>query len=251
MKNKKLLALNIGLGLVVILGGVELKQQIDEADDRYRILNPSWPPKEAPGFQVPQAPSKVRQADHMPMPIVERLLFSKDRNPVVEVEPPPPPEAVQRPPLPLLVGVMELGGGPVALMAPDAQTPAGPVEVGEKIGEFVFVATAGDNITLDWNGEKIEAHHSELRGGGENPKAQTRRRGPGAGPKSAPVRTSARPKTKKPSGLGGKYNIGQEIRPGVYAADPKDTSPAGTTNKGLTKRVRQTPFGRTSWWEKR
>ena len=249
MKNKKLLALNLALGLLVVLGGVELKGRIDNARDRYRILNPSQPPKELPSFAGPKAPSKVRPGDHMS--IVERLLFSEDRNPVVEVAPPPEPAPVLRPALPLLVGVMELGEGTIALMAPDVDAPATPVEVGEKVGEYVFLGSAGDNITLEWKSEKIEAHHSELTGGGDgSPRARRRARRASRGRDPFETLAASAPKKKKPQGLGGKYNIGQEIRSGVYNGDPKDDSPAGTVYKGLVKTVRNTPFGRKSWWEK-
>ena len=246
MKNKKLLALNVALGLLVILGGVELKGRIDEANDRYRILNPSQPPKELASFGSPQTQPKVRPADHMS--IVQRLLFSADRNPDVEVEPPPVPAPVVRPAFPLLVGVMELGEGAIALMAPDVQTPAGPVEVGEKVGEYVFLGSAGDVIRLEWNGEKIEAHHAELTGGGDGSPRGRRRRANAGRREARPAPAPQKP--KKPEGLGGKYNIGQQIRPGVYNGDPKDDSPAGTQFKDLVKKVQNTPFGRRTWWEK-
>jgi hypothetical protein len=56
--------------------------------------------------------------------------------------------------------------------------------------------------------------------------------------------------TPKQETLGGKYSIGREIRPGVYAADPGDGAPDGTTHQGFVKRVRKTPFGAQAWWEK-
>ena len=251
MKNKKLLALNVVLGLLVVWGAVELNHRIDQASDRYRILNPSQPPKEPPSFGSPQAQPKVRPAAHMS--IVQRLLFSEDRNPDVEVEPPPAPAPVVRPAFPRLAGVMELGEGPIALMSPDVETPASPVEVGEKVGEYIFLGSAGDVITLEWNGQKIEAHHAELKGGGGDStrgrRLSRRRRGGGSDPFGA-LANSAPAKPKKPEGLGGKYNIGNEIRPGVYNGDPKDDSPAGTAFQGLVKRVQNTPFGKKTWWEK-
>ena len=252
MKNKKLLALNVALSLLVVWGVVELNGRIGEASGRYGILNPSQPPREPPSFDSPQAPSKVRPGDHQS--IVQRLLFSPDRSPDVEVEPPPPPAPVVRPAFPLLVGVMELGEGPIALMAPDVETPATPVEVGERVGEYVFLGSAGDVITLEWKGEQLEAHHAEMKGGASDvPRGKRRaRRGRrrGGGDPFEALAASTPVKRKEPEGLGGKYSIGKEIRPGVYNGDPKDDSPAGTVFQGLVKQVQNTPFGRKTWWEK-
>ena len=53
------------------------------------------------------------------------MLFSRDRNPTVVLDPPPPPPPPpQMPPLPVAYGVMDLGSGPTAILAekPGAET---------------------------------------------------------------------------------------------------------------------------------
>jgi hypothetical protein len=55
--------------------------------------------------------------------IAQRMLFSKDRNPVVVVETVPPPPPPPMPPLPTLLGVMNLGEGPVAILSEKANAP--------------------------------------------------------------------------------------------------------------------------------
>ena len=49
-------------------------------------------------------------------------------------------------------------------MSPDLESRAGPVEVGETIGDFTFLGTEGEKVLLQWKDEKIAALPSELRG---------------------------------------------------------------------------------------
>lgn len=266
VKNKKLLALNILLAVLVVATASELYSRVAAANERYAILNPDGPAKDVPDYGGPTAARRVRAGDHMP--IVDRLLFSADRNPIIEVAEPvaPPPEP--RPPLPRLVGLMELGDGPVALMSPDIESRAGPVQVGEKIGDFTFLGTEGEKVLLQWKEEKIAALPSELRGSpGESSGG---RRGTakaavsGGGPRRGPSRSSLTPsqavaersKTvrknprKAPAGVGGDYNIGADMGGGRYRVTRGDNSPAGTRSRGFVKRSQQTPFGTKQWWEK-
>ena len=246
---RKLLILNLALVVLLAAGLVELRRQIHVARDRYSIFDETSAAAAAT-FPVPGAAGAVRPADHMP--IVERLLFSPDRNPIVEVEA-PVIEPVKRPELPMLVGLMDFGKGPIALMTAEGDAAAKPVSIGEKVGEYVFRAATAERITLEWQGQTFDLLHSELSNK------------PAAKAKAAPVRETRAPATRRPAGaataaadaspkqstaLGGRYNIGRQIREGSHAADPKDTSPAGTVYQGYVKRERRTPFGTQAWWEK-
>jgi hypothetical protein len=249
---KKLLILNLALGVLLIAGLLEFRHQVIAAWERYSILSETGGPVSPTAFPAPNELAGVRPADHLP--IVERLLFSPDRNPIVEVEAPAPAEAVKRPPLPVLVGVMDFGHGPIALMAPDGGTRPKPVALGERVGEYIFRAAGLEKITLEWQGQNIEVAQSELVARAtEQPRTNAIREsrgGPrptGAVPPKAGANTTEK---RESSSLGGKYNIGREIRPGVYAADPKDTAADGTVYQGHIKRTRRTPFGTTAWWEK-
>jgi hypothetical protein len=246
---RKLLILNLALVVLLAAGLVELRLQIRAAQDRYSIFDDPGAASAA-ALPTPGQAGVVRPADHMP--IVERLLFSPDRNPVVEVET-PAAEPVKRPELPLLVGLMDFGKGPIALMAAEGGDAAKPVSIGEKVGEYVFRAATAERITLEWQGQTFDVLHSELTG---RPAAKAR---------TGAVREARAPATRRPAGgaaaaanaaprestaLGGKHNIGRQIREGVHAADPKDTAPAGTVYQGYVKRERRTPFGTQAWWEK-
>jgi hypothetical protein len=248
---RKLLILNLALVALLVAGLVELRREIRVARDRYSIFDEASAAAAAT-FPTPGQAGAVRPADHMP--IVERLLFSADRNPIVEVQA-PVLEPVKRPELPLLVGLMDFGKGPIALMAAQGDAAAKPVSIGEKVGEYVFRAATAERITLEWQGQTFDVLHSELanRPAAKAKAAPVREaRGPAgrrpAGGAMASAAADASP--KQPAGLGGKYNIGRQIREGSHAADPKDTSPAGTVYQGYVKRERRTPFGTQAWWEK-
>ena len=96
MKNKKLLALNILLGVLVIAIAFGLYSRIEAANQRYAIVTPDGPAKQIPDHAAPGRQRRVRAGDHLP--IVERTLFSTDRNPIIEVVTPaePPPEPRQQ-----------------------------------------------------------------------------------------------------------------------------------------------------------
>ena len=157
------------------------------------------------------------------MAVVDRLLFSKDRNPIVTVEV-PVPEVADRPGLPHFIGLMDLGEGPIALMAPDLKATPKPVARGEKVGEFTFVEARGDSIIFQWQDETIEVSQAELKGSPAQA-AGTHRPGPRRSGAARPQPGStARLGPQREGQVGGQYNIGPELagRAGVYAADPKD-----------------------------
>lgn len=244
--NRKLLFVNVVLLGLLILGVAELIRRIRIADERYSMLE-TLPAKEAPAYPAPEAPRPVRPGEYMP--VVDRLLFSEDRNPIVEVEEPPKP-VVERPELPLLVGVMNLGEGPIAMMSATSGGAPRPVMVGEKVGEFTFLGASGDKVVLEWAGQKIEVGESELVGAaGSAPKAKPR----------APRTSSARASSKtnlagdKRKSISKEYYIGAPLsgQTGRRAADPTDGVADGTEANGWVRRVRQTPFGAQHWWEKK
>ena len=264
VKNKKLLALNVVLAVLVVAAAAGLYASIGAANERYSILTPQVPSKDVPDYPGPESVRRVRAGDYLP--IVNRMLFSSDRNPIIEVAGPPQASPESRPPLPRLAGIMELGEGPVALMSPDLDTPATPIEVGERVGAFTFLGTQGEKVLLQWRDEKIAAMPSELRGSsGDGGRRRAGSRSAGSGrtrrpsrarmtTSQAPARAESvqvrQPAGQQPGAIGGKYNIGASIGAGRYRADRNDDSPAGTRSQGFIKRSLVTPFGTRSWWEK-
>ena len=248
--SRKLLLINVVLLGLLILGVAELVRQTRGAQQRYALLD-QIPPKEAPAYPAPASPPRVRQRDYMP--VVDRLLFSQDRNSVVEVEV-PPVEIEQRPALPLLVGLMDLGDGPIAMMAASAKGTPRPVAAGEKVGDFTFVGAQGEILTLEWNGQRFEATEAELNGaaGGaeSNPKPRVQARAPARRPAA---KSSTRLDSDRSKSVSTNYYIGPPLsgQSGRRSADPTDGVEDGTESDGYTRRVRQTPFGAQHWWEKK
>jgi hypothetical protein len=241
---RKLTLLNLALLALLAAGGLEFNRRVEQANARYEILRRFDEPKQAPAFPSPEVRVRVRQADFLP--IVDRMLFYEDRNAIVEVEA-PEEKTVVRPDLPVLSGVMNLGEGPIVLMADTPKDYPRPVAVGEK-------------LKLAWQGEQFEVSQDSLAGElASNTSGGAARSGGASGGGSAARRAAAsrrrenRAETKSQPAetrkeIGGRYNIGTEIRPGVFRADPRDKAPAGTEFEGYRKVVNPTPFGNQSWW---
>ncbi len=247
--SRNLLLLNLALLVVVVAGTTELYRRTKDARQRYDIFERTGSGQGTHAFSRPAKPAAIRPSDYLA--VVDRLLFSKDRNPIVTVEV-PPPEVAARPDLPRFIGLMDLGDGPIALMASDPKATPKPVARGEKVGEFTFVEAKGDSITFQWQDETIEVSQAELKrslaqAAGTSPNSRR-----SAGVRAQPV-SGARLDPQRQGQVGGRYNIGPELagRPGVYAADPKDSSTHGTAHGGFVKTVKKTPFGTQSWWVKK
>ncbi|MBI1354891.1 MAG: hypothetical protein GC160_11135 [Acidobacteria bacterium] len=249
---RKLLLLNALLAGTLILGAAELYKRVLEADARFSRLEKYAGEAPAPDYPAAAAAAALRPAAYMP--IVDRLLFVKDRNPIVEVVV-AEPVVEQRPALPLYSGLVDFGDGPLALMAPSNASDPAWIGIGEKVGDFTFQGLAEDGrVKLAWKDQQIVVAQDELTGEGGQPepgqpkKANNRRTPPKPGQPATPP-PNANMTQPAPQTVGGQYNIGKELRPGVFAADPKDSTPDGTEFKGYVKRVRKTPFGSQSWWE--
>lgn len=86
--------------------------------------------------------------------LVSRNLFSADRNneqPVVKVEKKAPP------PLPYVIGTLDLGSGMVALMAEQKQATQGAfrrLKAGEEIGGYRVAEIAEHKVVVEFEGEK-------------------------------------------------------------------------------------------------
>ncbi len=256
MKNKLLLLNALLLG-VFVLGASELYRQWLEAEARYARLEEAERVVPLPDFPTPAERARIRPASYMPA--VERMLFTKDRNPVVEVVVEETPEVV-RPELPLLAGLADFGDGPRALMAAAANDTPQWLEAGEKVGDFIFEGLEGQKVKLSWQGEELTVAQDQLVGAMAPRETRTsktsRPRLPAGGGAPAQAQQPANLAENAPKPVGGEYNIGKELRPGVYAVDSSDKSPHGTSFKHsdgstYTKTVRRTPFGSQSWWEKK
>ena len=165
--------------------------------------------------------------------IVQKDLFTADRNPtvVVEVVAPKP-----MPALPLFYGLMNLpGDSPMAIMTAKSGDPERGVRFGDKVGEFTLVAASRDEVVLEWEGQTIKKRPSELVAKGAGPNA----------PASDSVRPAAAPPPARAETGPGSKDMGK----GWKSCQPGDTSPNGTQRDGMVKVLRALPVGTTCHWE--
>jgi hypothetical protein len=231
---KKLHLLELVLVVLNVLVIVRVRDKWLEARKREQVVLgqrlKQVPP--APYTPLPEV-QPVSAADYAP--VVQKDLFSADRNPtvVVEVAAPKP-----MPPLPLFYGLLSLpGSGPLVIMSEKSGEPEKGVRFGEKVGEFTLVAANADEVVLEWEGQQIRKKPSELEA--KEPERASAAAGPTPRPAAAqqPVRNETGPGTKD---LGNK---------GWKACQPGDTSPAGTVRDGMIKVMRALPIGVNCHWE--
>ena len=250
---RKLLIINVALLAIVLFGLAELMNSIAEADSRHEVLLGGSGEQKSPVFPASAETSRLRPADFRP--IVDRLLFSPDRNPVIEVEEPTQEQRnTARPAYPLLVGVMDFGDGPIAMLSETARGTPRPVAVGEQGGEFTFLAATEDGIVLEWSGRKFEVAEEELvgtTGKRVQPRTKTGIRRSTSATRSTSAMRSVNLSPQKKKSVSKKHYIGAPLsgQTGRRTADPNDGVPDGTTTDGWVRRVRKTPFGSQHWWE--
>jgi hypothetical protein len=187
--------------------------------------------------------------------IVQNNLFSSDRNNVqpqpVELKPPPPD--------PLLLGSMNVGSGPLALMVDGAAqpgTPAHAVLVGETIGGYKLVKIGDSFAMVEWEGQQKRI---EL----QSAPRQDNRLAPAAGvaPRAVQQQTTAAPvKNVGPGssqavlpdkGVNSTGSATTRTSFDMFGPGVQDNYPAGTNLNGWVKVEKPWPFGgKQVWWEK-
>jgi hypothetical protein len=229
---RKLLLLNLVLVLLTAAAGWQLRREWMAARAREeavlkRQVKPAPAPPVAP---IPPAPP-VMPAGYAE--IAQKMLFVRDRNPnvIVEAAPEAPPKPM--PPEPVLRGVMNLGDGPIAIMAEKAGAQHREYRKGETIGEFKVAAIGAQQVMLEWEGKMVTVTVEQIAPA-EQAQAAVERT-PGAAPPPAVVKTALGP--------------GSEIAAGTRACQPNDSNPAGAVVDGFRKVVVPSPFGPSCRWE--
>ena len=235
MKRKLLLA-NLALLAFATAGAVHLRREWVEAHTREQaVLEKRIQPAPPPRMPAPAAIEPVKAAGYND--IAQKMLFSKDRNPVVVVEPPPAPKVIPMPALPLFHGVVNLGDGPMAIMSVGPKGPHRDYQPGDKVGEFKLVAVNNEELVLEWEGQTITKKVDEILD-------RSTAAPPSPSPVAAAAAAPAPPRPATPAPVEAADSTG-----GVKACQPGDASPAGTVADGMRKVIRQTPFGSKCYWE--
>ena len=239
--NRKIVALNLGLlALLGILGWMLRAHWLEARAQHLATL--SKPPHQS--AQLPP-PSPVPPEPAVPanyLDVAQKMLFSKDRNPNVIIEPPPPPPPPKpeepTPARPIYYGQMGLGE-PVAFLSVEKTGQKG-FHAGEEVGPFKLVAFNRETITFEWHGKTLEYPVAELK-----PKEPVVVQ-PGvvaaapAAPGAASAVIGAAADKDKVFGV----QVG-ETRSCVAG----DKNPAGTVKDGYRKSVVPGPFGEMCQWE--
>jgi len=179
----------------------------------------------------PQPASAVTYGD-----VAQKVLFSRDRNPTVTVQAAPVKPV---PAMPVLYGVMDLGGGPVVILSEKAGGTNRGYSVGEKVGVFTLVAVESEELVLGWEGQEIRKKFQDLRPQPGTPAPQAATGAPAATP-GAVVQSASAPVEAGP---------GPQVTANMRACVAGDTSPAGTVKDGYRKVMTQTPFGSNCRWD--
>ena len=185
--------------------------------------------------------------------LLAQNLFSPDRNNEQSL-----PNASKTPlSLPLVIGTVNLGSGPVALMAEPQQAKQGTfrrLKVGDEISGYRVAEIAEHQVVIEFEGQKttIDVYESAENVRQAAGRAAVRPARP-AGPAAKQVLTAvpASPAAAS-SGPAGSSASGATAAP---AAAPATSSPTGNryltfTIEGNRKKYsRVTPFGVQSWYE--
>lgn len=195
------------------------------------------------------SPRPVAAVDYLD--VAQKTLFSKDRNPIVVIEPPPPKPEPPMPALPSYHGQMAIGD-PVVFLSTNENAVQKSYRAGEKIGPFEVVSFDREKITFDWNGKTVERKVQDLAPK-EPPPGQQQAGLPASsvppGPRG-PAPVSLAPAAVKSMDAGDKPTLGADMGAGVHGCVTGENSPSGTVKDGYKKVVAPGVLGLTTChWE--
>lgn len=242
---KNLIALNLLLLALIGVAGWQLRVQYVERmrvqEEFLRAKPPATPP---PAVLLPPPPGQVSAINYLE--VATKLPFSKDRNPTVVIETPPPKPM---PALPRYYGMMNFGT-PRVILAAAPGAPQKSYAAGDTIGEFKLAAIAQSGLVFEWDGKQVPAAYAEILDRSSAAPAE-------AAPSSsaAPAPAQAASGVKAVSGVtsvasGDANRPGAETGTGIKACQAGDSSPAGAVVDGYRKLVTETPFGKSCRWER-
>lgn len=241
--NRKIVALNILLLALLVWVGLRLRANWLESQAREQA---ALARAAKPGQVV--APPSVQAADPASaasyIDVAQRMLFAKDRDPNVLLDPPapppPPPPEKPVPPMPSYYGQMAIGE-PVILLS-TAKIPQKSYRAGDKVGDFKLTAFDSDSVTFEWEDKVLKENLKDLA-----PKEAER---PAAAATPAPAASAATRASTKMGGSEPKSDPSLGPANGMYRGClSTDTSPDGTVKDGYRKTVVRSLMGESCQWE--
>ena len=245
--NRKLILLNSLLALVLIFGGVQLRNEYLASKERAAsIRKGKLQPAATPPF-TPLAGDPAVMATGYNY-IAQKFLFHPSRSSeVVHDPPPPPPPPPPMPDLPRYHGQMNLGEGPTVILVEHPGMPEKDLKSGDTIGQFKLLDVNTNDITFQWtfNGETVRRSLRELSDrGGQGAAA------PDARPAAAAAAGVAAPPPPPPAPVQTTSGIQGDLTPqGLKTCVANDATPDGTVVNGFRKNSIATPFGKACVWE--
>ncbi len=244
--NRKIVWINLVLLASLGWGAVELRRRWLEADrNANTTLRPGAGALPATAASPPPAPPAPALGVAQYFEVAERLLFAKDRNPMVVVEQKQEAPPKPMPDLPSVYGVMDLGMGPTVFMSLGAGGQQG-YRVGDQVGDFKLTAASNKELTFEWEGKPIVRSLDDLvsasrKSSREAPMAAA------APPSSARPDFTPAPVVKPPENV--RPAPGTDIGMGRRGCVAGDSSPEGTVVDGYKKVSKQYAFGPICYWE--
>jgi len=217
--------------------------------------------------------------------VAGKMLFSKDRNPTVVVEPPKPAPEPVMPALPSYHGQMAFAE-PVILLSASTSAVQRSYRVGDQVGDFKLVSFDENRVAFEWKGKNVERKLEELRPKETTTQASAQAAAPASASSSAPVRpvasldhpsaaAAATPtassasasaasapvkgvtslsnaangdKSASAGDTSGDSTFGPLLPSGDRACLPSDNSPVGTVHSGFMKVQSVGIFGASCSW---
>lgn len=233
---RKLILLNVALVVLAAAASWQLRARWRQgkAQERKVLQQSTKPvvPPPPPALEVPQAAKAAGYSE-----VAQKTLFSRDRNPnvVVEVAPPKPV-----PEFPVAYGIMNLGGGPSAILSTKSGARSQRYSPGDKVGAFTLTEVEKDAIVLEWDGRQFRKSLKELRAAAPAAPAAAAPAAAAPPPVVAPVRTATPAPDPGP---------GAQTSAEHRDCQGGDTSPAGTIRNGYVKVLLASPFGDLCRWD--
>ena len=158
--NRKLVLLDVALLALAVALAWTLRANWFGAQTRQRaVIQRTVAPRKLLAPPSPAPVKRVAPADYLD--VANKMLFSKDRNPTVVIEPPPAKPEPPMPALPNYHGQMAIGE-PVAFLSTSAAAQRG-YHAGDTIGDFTLRRFDHETIEFEWKGKSVERKLDELR----------------------------------------------------------------------------------------
>ncbi len=232
---RKLWILNIVLVAIAVYAGLQFRKQWQAAKAR-EAATLHAPAKVLPPPQYTPLHAGAPVMSTSYADVAQKFLFDKSRNPTVVVEAPPAPPPKPVPALPVYHGIMNLGGGTMAVLSVSKDAPHQTIRPGEAIGQFKLVDVNSEEMTLEWEGQTIRKKVDELTA------------------PAAPVETAAAARVEAPAAATPppapvKSGPGEITQFGFKICAVNDGNAEGTVMEGYKKEMHTTPFGQSCTWQ--